>query len=126
MSGKLVLVVDDDPDFVDAVQAVVEKGGYRVEVAYDGKEAMEKVAQAKPDCIILDVMMPVMNGIETAKALKADAATREIPIILLTAVAERVPSSKYSHRDVLETEAEDYIAKPVEPAVLLDRIKSWL
>jgi two-component system alkaline phosphatase synthesis response regulator PhoP len=126
MSKKKVLIVDDDHDFVDAVQAVVEDGGYDVEVAYDGKEALEKVAQSKPDLIILDVMMPVMTGHEACKKLKADPATKEIPVILLTAVADRVTSSIYTHRDMLESQAEDYIPKPVEPEVLLSRIKDWM
>ncbi len=126
MSKKKVLVVDDDPDFVDAVKSVIEGGGYEVDVAYDGKEGLEKVAQSRPDVIILDVMMPVMNGHEACKKLKEDPATAEIPIIMLTAVASRVTSSTYTHRDMLESDAEDYIPKPVEPEVLLQRIKDWL
>jgi two-component system alkaline phosphatase synthesis response regulator PhoP len=124
--SKKVLVVDDDPDFVDAVKAVIEKGGYHVDIAYDGKEALEQVAKSKPDVIILDIMMPVMNGHEACKVLKADPATAEIPIIMLTAVASRVLSSKYTHRDMLESDAEDYLPKPVEPEELLERIKDWL
>ena len=126
MSKKKVLVVDDDPDFVDAVKSVIEKGGYQVDVAYDGKEGLEKVSQSKPDLIILDVMMPVMDGYKACKKLKADPATSEIPIIMLTAVASRVASSTYSHRDMLESDVEDYMPKPVEPEELLERIKYWL
>jgi len=126
MSKKKVLLVDDDPDFVDAVRSVVEGDGYEVEVAYDGKEALEKVGPFKPDLIILDVMMPVVNGHEACAKIKEDPATAEIPVILLTAVASRVTSSTYTHRDMLESEAEDYIPKPVEPEVLLSRIKDWI
>lgn len=126
MSKKKVLVVDDDPDFVDAVKSVIEDGGYEVDVAYDGKEGLEKVAQSRPDAIILDVMMPVMTGHDACKKLKEDPATSNIPVILLTAVAQRVTSSTYTHRDMLETDAEDYIPKPVEPEVLLQRIKDWI
>jgi two-component system, OmpR family, alkaline phosphatase synthesis response regulator PhoP len=126
MSKKKVFLVDDDPDFVDAVKSVVEADGYDVEVAYDGKECMEKVGQVKPDLIILDVMMPEMNGHEACKALKENPETSEIPVILLTAVASRVTSSTYTHRDMLESDAEDYIPKPVEPEVLLSRIKDWI
>ncbi len=126
MSQKKVFLVDDDPDFVDAVRAVVEGAGYACEVAYDGKECLERVGEVEPDIIILDVMMPEMDGNEAAKALKQNPDTSEIPIILLTAVASRVTSSTYSHRDMLESEAEDYIPKPVEPEVLLGRIQDWL
>lgn len=123
---KKILLVDDDPDFVEAVKVIVESGGYDVQVAYDGKEGLEAVGQAKPDLIVLDVMMPVMNGHEACAKLKQDDATKEIPIILLTAVADRVTTSTYTHRDMLESEAEDYMPKPVEPTELLELIKSWL
>ena len=123
---KLILLVDDDPDFVEAVRVIVENGGYEVEVAYDGQEGLEAVAERKPDLIVLDVMMPVMNGHEACAKLKGNQETAEIPIILLTAVADRVTTSTYTHRDMLESEAEDYMPKPVEPAELLDRIKSWV
>jgi len=123
---KLILLVDDDPDFVAAVKVILEKGGYDVNVAYDGKEGLEAVAEQRPDLIVLDVMMPVMNGHEACAKLKADESTSEIPIILLTAVADRVATSTYTHRDMLESEAEDYMPKPVEPDELLERVKSWL
>ncbi len=123
---KKVLLVDDDPDFVEAIKTVVEKGGYKVEVAYDGKEGLEKLPGFDPDLVILDVMMPVMDGHAACDKIKSDPNTADIPVILLTAVADHVSSSTYSHRDMLESEAEDYIPKPVEPQELLDRIKHWL
>ena len=123
---KKVLLVDDDPDFVEAVKVIVESGGYDVRVACDGKEGLEAVAAERPDIIILDVMMPVMDGHKTCAALKGDKETADIPIILLTAVADRVTTSTYTHRDMLESEAEDYVPKPVEPKELLERIKIWL
>ena len=123
---KKILLIDDDPDFVEAVKVIVENAGYDVRVAYDGAEGLEAVAQEKPDLIVLDVMMPVMNGHEACAKLKADPQTAKIPIILLTAVADRVTTSTYTHRDMLESEAEDYMPKPVEPAELLNLIKGWL
>lgn len=123
---KKILLIDDDPDFVEAVKVIVENGGYDVRVAYDGQEGLEAVAEEKPDLIVLDVMMPVMNGHEACAKLKADKETSEIPVILLTAVADRVTTSKYTHRDMLESEAEDYMPKPVEPKELLELIKNWL
>jgi two-component system alkaline phosphatase synthesis response regulator PhoP len=124
--GKNVLLIDDDPDFVEAVKVIVQSGGYTVRVAYDGKEGLEAVKEQKPDIIVLDVMMPVMDGHATCAALKKDPATKNIPIILLTAVADRVTTSKYSHRDMLESEAEDYMPKPVDPTELLSLIRRWL
>ena len=123
---KKILLVDDDPDFVEAVKVIVESGGYEVRVACDGKEGLEAVAAERPDLIILDVMMPVMDGHHACAALKGDKKTADIPIILLTAVADRVTTSTYTHRDMLESEAEDYMPKPVEPKELLELIKSWL
>ena len=123
---KKVLLVDDDPDFVEAVKVIVESGGYDVRIACDGKEGLEAVAAERPDIIILDVMMPVMDGHKACAALKGNKDTADIPIILLTAVADRVTTSTYTHRDMLESEAEDYMPKPVEPKELLDLIKSWL
>jgi two-component system alkaline phosphatase synthesis response regulator PhoP len=123
---KKVLLVDDDPDFVEAVKIIVQSGGYDVRVACDGKEGLEAVAAERPDIIILDVMMPVMDGHKACAALKGNKETADIPIILLTAVADRVTTSTYTHRDMLESEAEDYMPKPVEPKELLERIKSWL
>ncbi len=123
---KKVLLIDDDPDFVEAVRVIIASGGYDVRVAYDGAEGLEAVAAEKPDLIVLDVMMPVMNGHEACAKLKANPATAKIPIILLTAVADRVTTSTYTHRDMLESEAEDYMPKPVEPAELLKLVGQWL
>ncbi len=123
---KKILLIDDDPDFVEAVKVIVENGGYDVKIAYDGEEGLEAVAAEKPDLIVLDVMMPVMNGHECCAKLKANPATAKIPVILLTAVADRVTTSTYTHRDMLESDAEDYMPKPVEPKELLNLIKNWL
>lgn len=123
---KKILLIDDDPDFVEAVKVIVENGGYDVSVAYDGAEGLEAVPEVQPDLIVLDVMMPVMNGHEACAKLKGNEKTANIPIILLTAVADRVTTSTYSHRDMLESEADDYMPKPVEPLELLNLIKNWL
>ncbi len=123
---KKILLIDDDPDFVEAVKVIVENGGYDVSVAYDGEEGLEAVGTVKPDLIVLDVMMPVMNGHEACAKLKANPDTAKIPVILLTAVADRVTTSTYTHRDMLESDAEDYMPKPVEPQELLKLIKNWL
>jgi len=109
---KRILVVDDEPDFASIVQADLEKEGYDVEVAYNGVEGLEKVKANPPHAIVLDVMMPEMDGYELCKLLKDDDDYCDIPIVLLTAVASHVTSTRYSHADGMETEADDYIAKP--------------
>ena len=123
---KKILLVDDDPDFVEAVKVIVESGGYDVRVAYDGKEGLEAVEEEKPDLIVLDVMMPVMNGHEACVKLKSNKETAKIPDYTADRRCRRVTTSTYTHRDMLESEAEDYMPKPVEPAELLELIKSWL
>ena len=110
--AKKILLVDDDIDFVEITKSQLHKGGFNVEVAHNGEECIEKVKKDIPDLIILDVMMPVMNGYETCEILKSDESTKNIPVILLTAVAKNVPKTTYTPRQGMETEADDYIPKP--------------
>jgi len=114
-----IMVVDDDPDLVESVTMILEKKGHKVVPAYDGVECMEKVKTVKPDAMILDVMMPNKNGYEVCRELKGDPAYRNIPILLLTAVVSHIPTTTYTYRDGMETEADDYVDKPVEPAELV-------
>ncbi len=109
---RRVLVVDDEPDFAAIVQGNLEKEGFDVEVAYNGIEGMEKVNANPPDAIVLDVMMPEMDGYKMCAALKGDDRLCEIPVILLTAVASHVTSTRYTHAEGMAMEADDYIAKP--------------
>ena len=103
--NRRILLIDDDPDFVGAIRVMLEANGFEVAVAYDGREGLEKVGPFNPDLIILDMMMPVMGGRETCRKLKTDPATKNIPVILLTAIADYVTSTTYTHRDVLDSDA---------------------
>ena len=123
---KRILVVDDEPDFCSIVQMNLEKEGFAVELAYSGVEGLEKVHANTPDAIVLDIMMPEMDGYEVCKKLKADEKYVDIPIILLTAVASHVTSTRYSHRDGMSTEADDYIAKPASAEEITESIKRLL
>jgi two-component system alkaline phosphatase synthesis response regulator PhoP len=123
---KRILVVDDEPDFCSIVQMNLEKEGFAVELAYSGVEGLEKVHANPPDAIVLDIMMPEMDGYEVCKKLKADEKYADIPIILLTAVASHVTSTRYSHRDGMSTEADDYIAKPASAEEITESIKRLL
>ena len=111
---KLILVVDDDPDLVEAISMKLESKDYRVEKAYDGIEAWDKIQEERPDLIILDVMMPRKNGYELCDELKANPQYQDIAIVLLTAVGSAVTSTRYTHRDGMSTLADDYIAKPID------------
>jgi two-component system alkaline phosphatase synthesis response regulator PhoP len=123
---KRILVVDDEPDFAGIVQQNLEKEGFEVEVAYDGEEGLEKVQANPPDAIVLDVMMPGKDGYQVCSELKADDRYADIPIILLTAVASHVTSTRYSHRDGMSTEADDYLAKPASAEQITESIKGLL
>ena len=114
MAQKYILVVDDDPDLVETVAMMLESKGCEVGRAYDGVEGEESIKQRRPDLIILDVMMPRKDGYVLCSELKANEKTKDIPIILLTAVGEAVPTTRYTHRDGMSTEADEYIPKPID------------
>jgi class 3 adenylate cyclase len=117
----LILVVDDVADNVDILQMRLEAQGYAVATAADGVEALEKIRELLPDLVLLDVMMPKMDGIETLKRLKADPALPFIPVILVTAKADAT--------DViagLESGGDDYLTKPLDHAALSARVRSML
>ena len=121
-----ILIVDDDPDIVESVTMVLQKNNHEVLQAYGGVEGLEKAKTEKPDAIILDVMMPDKDGYEVCKELKGDANYRDIPILLLTAVVSQIPSTTYTHRMGMETEADDYVDKPVEPTELVRLVERLL
>ena len=125
MSKKYVLIVDDDPDLVETVAMMLESKGYEVGKAYDGIEGEESIKQRRPDLVVLDVMMPRKDGYKLCAELKADSDTRDIPIILLTAVGEAVPTTSYTHAQGMSTEAEEYIPKPVDSETLVEAVESF-
>ena len=123
---KRILIVDDEPDFSMIVQTYLEKEGFATEVAYNGVEGFEKIKANPPDAIVLDVMMPEMDGYELCALLKKESAYANIPIVLLTAVADRVTSTKYSHYDGMSTEADDYLPKPASADDITQSVKRLL
>ena len=123
MGNKYVLIVDDDPDMVETVGMMLEAKGYEVGKAYDGIEGEESIKQRRPDLVVLDVMMPRKNGYVLCAELKKSKETRDIPIVLLTAVGEAVPTTSYSHADGMATEADDYLPKPINADVLVESIE---
>ena len=125
MSKKYVLIVDDDPDLVETVCMMLEDKGYEVGKAYDGVEGEEAIKERHPDLLVLDVMMPRKDGYELCSELKADSATKDIPVILLTAVGEAVPTTSYTHAQGMSTEAEEYIPKPVDSKTLVQAVDSF-
>jgi two-component system alkaline phosphatase synthesis response regulator PhoP len=127
MSGKKrILIVDDEPDFSMILKKNLEKEGFEVELAYDGAEGLAKVRSNPPDAIVLDVMMPEIDGYKVCSTLKSDDKYSDIPIVLLTAVASLVTSTRYSHYDGMSMEADDYMPKPASPEQITESIKRLL
>lgn len=113
-----VLVVDDDPGIVKLVRAYLEQAGFEVAVAYDGKKSMQIARNLKPDLVILDLMLPEMDGWDVCRALRKES---DVPIIMLTARVEE--SDKLIG---LELGADDYVTKPFSPRELVARVRSVL
>ena len=116
-----ILVVDDDPTNVEVLRVRLSAQGYEVVTAADGDEALQRARTLEPDLVLLDVMMPKLDGISVLKELKADITPRFVPIILVTAKAET--------RDIdggLEAGGDGYITKPFEQAALVARVRSLL
>ena len=116
-----ILRVDDDEDIRELVKYNLEKEGYLVQIAVDGLDCLNKIKINKPDLILLDVMMPEMDGIEVCENLKSDESLNDILICFLTARSE-----DYSQIAGLEAGGDDYVTKPIKPKVLLSRISAIL
>ena len=116
-----VLIVDDEKDIVKMLDYNLKKEGFRTTFAYNGEKAFETAKKERPDIIILDVMLPGMDGLEVCKALKKEAGTCSIPIIMLTAKTQE--SDKVVG---LELGADDYVTKPFSPRELVARVKAVL
>jgi two-component system, OmpR family, alkaline phosphatase synthesis response regulator PhoP len=116
-----ILLVDDDPDIIELLEYNLLKEGYEIQSAMDGIQALEVAKSFKPDLILLDVMMPRQDGIETARQLRLIPDFKEIYILFLTARAE-----EYTEVAAFDVGADDYIVKPIKPRALVSRIKALL
>ena len=116
-----ILVVDDEPDAVELVEFNLKNAGFEVVTAADGAQALKKARAALPDLIVLDLMLPEVDGLEVCKLLRRDAATAGIPILMLTAKAAEIDRVLG-----LELGADDYVTKPFSPRELTLRIKGLL
>ena len=125
-SPAKILLVDDDPDFVEATKIVLQSAPYDVAVAYDGDEALRKVREVNPDLIILDIIMPEQHGFKVCEALKSDPELAKIPVIMLTSLSQQMGETAFSLTAGMMLEADDYVDKPVSPEDLLARIQKFL
>ncbi|MBU0502271.1 MAG: response regulator [bacterium] len=119
--ARKILIIDDEPDMVEMISMRLKAFNYETISAGNGEEGIKIANQQKPDLILLDLMMPVMDGYETCKQLKEDDKTKKIPIIILTAVGKADSVSRS-----MEIGAVDYISKPFEPKTLMEKIRKVL
>lgn len=116
-----ILIVDDNEQNLELLMAHLEDLGCELRPAHDGVEAMESIAKKAPDLVLLDVMMPRMSGFQTCQKIRANPATRETPVIMVTALTELSDVER-----AIDVGADDFLTKPVNRLELLTRVKSFL
>lgn len=120
-TAKRILIVDDEPDIIEFLQYNLRKEGYDVVTANDGRQAIEVAEKTKPHLIILDIMMPELDGVETCRMLRSRKEFAQTPVAFLTARDE-----DFSQITALDVGGDDYITKPIKPRVLISRIHALL
>lgn len=118
---KKILIVEDDPGVLRATSFILEKEGYQIITAQDGLEGLKKAREDNPDLLILDVMLPGIDGFEICHSLRSEPQTADMPILMFSAKGQE--SDKATG---LKMGADDYITKPVDREVLIERVASWL
>jgi CheY-like chemotaxis protein len=121
-----ILVVDDDPDILDGILAVLESQPYRLQTARDGKRCLEMIEIERPDLLILDLLMPRMDGFAVIRFLRENPEYDKLPIMVLTTVVEDASRRRYELETGLGMDVQDYIQKPVLPGELIRRVKRSL
>ena len=121
MSQKKILVVDDEVDLVETIRFPLEAEGFNVLVAYNGEDALNQARKENPDLILLDIMLPKLDGYKVCRLLKFDERYRNIPILMLTAKTQEKDKAIG-----METGADEYITKPFDMDELLEKVKAYL
>jgi DNA-binding response OmpR family regulator len=119
---KQILCIEDEPEMIDLIRLILGRRGFEVLGAAGGKEGLEKVRQQPPDLVLLDLMMPDMDGWEVYQQMKADEKTKDIPVIVVTAKAQSIDKVLGLHI----AKVDDYIAKPFSPQDLLNSVDKVL
>ena len=127
MPGK-ILLIDDDPDILDALTIILEAEGNEVVTARDGIEGLANLRAEKPDLIILDLLMPKMDGFAVCKELQDPrwSKYRDIPILILSSVREEASRRRYELETGLQLDVDDYVEKPISPDILLERVEKLI
>jgi len=117
-----ILCIEDEPEMIDLIRLILNRKGFEVNGANGGKEGLDAVRKTKPDLVLLDLMMPDMDGWEVYQQMKADETTRDIPVIVVTAKAQSIDKVLGLHI----AKVDDYIAKPFSPQELLNSVDTVL
>jgi len=127
MAAK-ILIVDDDPDIVDALYVLLEGEGYDVVSASDGEEGLERIKEENPDLIILDLLMPKLDGYGVCKTLQDPrwSKWKDVPILVLTSVREEASQRRYELETGMRMDVDDYVEKPINPDVVMERVNKIL
>jgi DNA-binding response OmpR family regulator len=125
---RRILVVDDDPDITDILDVLFQGEGYDVVIAHDGEEGLAKIKEENPDLIILDLLMPKLDGYGVCKTLQDPrwSKWKDIPIVVLTSVSEEVSQRRYELETGVRLDVDDYIEKPIDPDIVLERVHKIL
>jgi two-component system alkaline phosphatase synthesis response regulator PhoP len=123
-----ILIIDDDPDIVDALYVLLEDEGYDVVSANDGEEGLARIKEENPNLIILDLLMPKLDGYGVCKTLQDPrwSKWKDIPILILTSVREEASQRRYELETGMRMNVDDYVEKPIDPDVVIDRVKKIL
>lgn len=121
-----ILIVDDDPDILDNIITVLETQPYRLATARDGKKCMEMIGQEIPDLLILDLLMPRMDGWGVIREMRSEPRYAKVPIMVLTTVIEDASRRRYELETGMAMEVQEYIQKPVMPSELIRRVQNLL
>ncbi|MFH1147346.1 MAG: response regulator [Pseudomonadota bacterium] len=123
MAGK-IMVVDDDPDMRETLEMILGAAGYTIVTACNGEDCLGKLKEEKPDLLILDLLMPKMDGFEVCKALKDPRRAKYagMPVIILSSIREGVSQRRYELETGVQLDVDDYVEKPVESKILLERV----
>ncbi|HEX9896976.1 MAG TPA: ATP-binding protein [Dehalococcoidales bacterium] len=128
LAGADILVTDDDPEMRRITALVLESQGYKVRTAQDGEEALIKIGEKEPDLLVLDLLMPKMDGFEVCKRLqeRTNAGGRKFPVIILSAVREDSSRRRFELETESDLDVDDYVNKPISPPILLQRVEKAL
>ncbi len=121
-----ILITDDDPDILENLVTILETQPYRLATARDGKQCLAQVKQEQPDLLILDLLMPRLDGWGVIRELRSDPQYAQLPIMVLTTVVEDASRRRYELEVGMAMDVQDYVQKPAKPAELLQRVEKLL